>query len=207
MTCLTDLPKSKKEAKEVGSTYYYTGKPCKRGHVNKRFSVSGVCYDCHLLHSKTYYERYHEESVAKRSEWRKENPDYFKQWKKQHPSYMSEYCKVWREDNPDYRKEYYDKNSAKFIAKENDRRSKKLQRTFEGYEKEILSLYEDCVIISNETGVKHHVDHIVPLNGENVSGLHVPWNLQIITAEENLKKGNKLLNPFEIFNRNEGDNQ
>lgn len=41
------------------------------------------------------------------------------------------------------------------------------------------------------TGVQHSIDHIIPLKGENVSGLNVPWNFQIIPLEDNQIKYNK----------------
>lgn len=65
------------------------------------------------------------------------------------------------------------------------RRAKKLNATIGDYENEIKEIYYKCPI-------GYEVDHIIPLQGVNVSGLHVPWNLQYLTPEENLSKGNRL---------------
>lgn len=57
---------------------------------------------------------------------------------------------------------------------------------------EIKSFYKDSIKLTNLTGIQHHVDHIYPILGKNSCGLHVPWNLQILTQHENLSKSNKI---------------
>lgn len=56
----------------------------------------------------------------------------------------------------------------------------------------IKMFYARAKYLTIETGIPHQVDHIIPLQGENVCGLHVPWNLRIVTKSENSSKGNKL---------------
>lgn len=57
---------------------------------------------------------------------------------------------------------------------------------------ELKSIYRECKRLNQEAGrVAYHVDHIVPISGKLVCGLHVPWNLQIIDSKANLRKSNK----------------
>ena len=94
-----------------------------------------------------------------------------------------------------YMVKYNKANRSKRTAQENKRRAGKLEATppwlTEDHLKSIYSVYElakECEVL---TGDKYHVDHIVPLQGKNVCGLHVPWNLQVLPADINIKKGNR----------------
>ena len=59
---------------------------------------------------------------------------------------------------------------------------------------EIAKMYEEARRLTEATGERHEVDHVVPLHSPVVSGLHVPWNMRVISKEENNRKGNRSFN-------------
>jgi 5-methylcytosine-specific restriction endonuclease McrA len=68
-------------------------------------------------------------------------------------------------------------------------RAAKLQATPKGLTKEQLFEIKSFYVKAETSNC--HVDHVLPLQGESICGLHVPWNLQILTGSENDSKGNK----------------
>jgi hypothetical protein len=97
--------------------------------------------------------------------------------------------KKWNTENSEYKKAKHKKYVLDYPELNRARRAKRraveLQRTVGWSDYLVIKMiYEDCP-------EGYEVDHIIPLQGEVVSGLHVAWNLQYLTAEENRSKGNK----------------
>ena len=92
----------------------------------------------------------------------------------------------------EYVKEHYRANKAMYTAKTAKRRSGKMCATPKWADlRAIAKVYKLAEQVSKQTGVRHVVDHIVPLQGRNVCGLHIAHNLQVISELENLRKANK----------------
>jgi 5-methylcytosine-specific restriction endonuclease McrA len=105
------------------------------------------------------------------------------------------YRHAHKESGRAYTQAYQQANPGKMNAKAAKRRSAKLQRTPNWLTPNdyhaIRTLYETAAALTKSTGIEHHVDHIIPLQGRTVSGFHCPTNLQILTQSENCSKNNK----------------
>jgi hypothetical protein len=109
---------------------------------------------------------------------------------------MQEYQMTNKDKIASRKRSYQKNNKDKINAIEAKRRASKLQATphwlTEDDLEQIKNFYSEAQLNQALNGIEYHVDHIVPLQGENVCGLHVPWNLQVIPAKENMRKSNRL---------------
>jgi hypothetical protein len=170
-------------------------------------------YDCYCKacrkdianpeYHKAYYQANKERCDQQKRDWTKKNEA--KVVAARQERYASE-----REHLLEQKKEYYKKNRTKILeykssyqkvnrgkknAIEAKRHASKLERTPKWLTKEQKAEIEQFYWLARDlyvsTGELYNVDHIVPLQGENVCGLHVPWNLQVLPSDVNIAKGNR----------------
>jgi len=154
--------------------------------------VANLCKECDKKRYKTYYQK-NTISISKRTRnYRKENKDSHNLSSKKY--YINNKDKV-----NNAHKNYYKNNKHIFTQKSMYRYARKKQQTplwlNAGHIAEMEGYYLFCQIFKG-----FQVDHIIPINGKIVSGMHVPWNLQVLTAEENRAKSNSF-NP-DIYSQN-----
>lgn len=148
----------------IEDKWYFTGKPCKNGHIAPRLKSNRTCKDC------SYAKRQSYETSAVYTEWKVAN-------KKQ-------VCADWQKRN----RGSVNANTRKYQTAKLFR-SPSWLTDFDILK--IKCLYQLAAMRTRESGESWHVDHIIPLQGRKVSGLHVPSNLTVIRGQENVRKSNK----------------
>lgn len=132
--------------------------------------------DYYLLNKNKYAKKYQDNAESFKA--------YSNSWRSQNKQHLSDYFKNYRKARKD-RVAFWNKTYQ----------CRKTKATPSWLTKKHLEEIAYYYTLSSEafilTGEKYHVDHIVPLKGKNICGLHVPWNLQVIPKSDNLRKGNK----------------
>lgn len=202
--------RSRATAIKNGDKTYVSERPCKRGHISERLTLTGTCLECRKLTSRLRYAQDPQKKVKQAQKYYFENVEAKRLARRQryaaNPEKELSIGRVrvaeWRKANPDkvaahkpLKKLYKQANPYKTAYLLAKRRAAKKHRTPKWLTKDdhwvMEQFYEIASLRSKMLGFQWHVDHIVPLQGELVSGLHVPWNLRVVPWIENVSKGNK----------------
>lgn len=183
-----DLPLSRNKAMLAGEPFYFSGKPCSNGHVCKRH-VAGGCYECNLMHKRENMQR---TRASKPEEIKaRKKAEYDRNAAKRRP-HVSAYGKANREKIRLRSIEYRKRRPEVHREIGATRRARKRHATppwlTKEMREEIKAMHKQAADMQAEFGVRFEVDHIVNLDGGIVSGLHVPWNLRVITEAENASR-------------------
>ena len=190
------------DAITAGLSTYFTGIPCKHGHLAERYVSNWTCVDCHAKKCIESQRKWRAANPEKQQEYSKKyaaaHAESTKQWRALNKDRCADNQRKWNAKNRDRRNQLSNdwriKNKATMIALKAKRRADILSRTPKWLTKDdmwlIKQAYEIAKLRTKVTGIAWQVDHVIPLRGRRVSGLHVPLNLQVVPMTVNLKKGN-----------------
>jgi len=157
--------------------------------------TSKVCKKCSVEKLLSEFYTSKAGKLGVRSSCKLCDSHYYKLYKSTRKDQTRLYNEAWSKDNSDKKKlatkSWTKANYDKVLSYNASRRSERKLATLSGYCKEIEEIYWLARDLRTITGESYQVDHIVPLKGKNVCGLHVPWNLQILPADLNMSKGNR----------------
>jgi 5-methylcytosine-specific restriction endonuclease McrA len=130
------------------------------------------------------------------AQWKEAHPGAHKQWYDENRDWKRQYFQQWRQANAERVKQGYrtwaKANKARINALIAKRNAIKLKATPPWADHSaIRAIYKEASRLTAETGIRHEVDHVVPLRHPRVCGLHVAANMQILTSDENKRKSNQ----------------
>jgi hypothetical protein len=175
----TKQPFQRGDIREDGKLFfrYALGRLNKTGYFLEIW-LTKEKHDKKLLESNLWSK-----NKLKNEEFRKIHNERTKSWRLKNPKKQRELIVNWNQSNQPKLRSY--------LAK---RKASQKQRTPEWANfKKIEEFYDAADFLGMVTGEWHEVDHIVPLQGKNVSGLHVENNLQVLSRKENRSKKNTFL--------------